>query len=343
MNRNGFTLIEILAVIAILGILMGIGLQAYDRYTTKARNEAYDTLAKSSMQAAEEYLFDHPSTTEVNFDTLVLDRYLNNADDPSDNTNQCEGTVRITTENENGAISKNHYIVDMCCVNGNYQYDDAGRKVKTTVCQANFQEEKFIEHDASKCGASKEKTKKFSIYTMNYIDKICVKNKSGKYGGCYDGNNPYGNINYPCRRYDYHQYTCNCFYSKDSSKYCNSTITGQSNHTMKIKYLETTEGFAACNSDAPGDFNSYVHDVCWEGRYGSGKTVMTFHGYQFFKGKSEGYTDFRPDGTWFHDNISGLSLEDRVQRIDNDGEIDYNRGCRDTCIRFATQISKVSK
>ena len=117
MNSNGFTLVEILAVVAILGILTGLGIQAYTRYTEKARTQAFDTLAKSSMRAAEQYMFDHPAATEVNFDTLVMESYLSNADFPRDTSQQCSGTVRVTrtAAGVNGVVQDSHFIVDMCC------------------------------------------------------------------------------------------------------------------------------------------------------------------------------------------------------------------------------------
>ena len=59
---------------------------------------------------------------------------------------------------------------------------------------------------------------------------------------------------------------------------------------MKIRYFNNANGIAACNSDDPGSFNSYVTKVCTYGtydRYGlaDNPDVMGFHGYQFFKEK----------------------------------------------------------
>ena len=350
-KQKGFSLVELLAVIAILGILSGLAIGAYSRYKDKARQEAYDTLVKSSISAAESYLMDHPGTTDVNFDTLVNNQYLENSKDAYDNASDCVGTVRMTpdTNTEDDQLVKNKFIVDVCCANGNYQYDSNGRKVQTTMCQADFNEEKYIEHETSQCGSGKTKSKKFSIYTMEYLNRVCTKANNGRYGGCYDGSNPYGNTNFPCRRYQYYQYSCQCVYSKANNKYCSYSIPSSSSHIMRIKYLENANGHAACESDTPSSFNSYVHDVCWEGRYSGNSTVMTFHGYQFFKGQSTGYTDFRPEGTWFHDNITGISLEDRIQRkndkLDAAGKVVPNpdQGCRDTCVRFTEAISKLAK
>ena len=350
MKNKGFTMVELLAVIAILGIMTGLAMSAYTRYKESARNKGYDIMASSAISGAESYIMDNPAATEVNFDTLVNNGYLEDTIDPADSNNNCTGTVRVSKQasSDPTKLNENSFIVDMCCSNVNYQYSSNGRKAKTTLCQANFNEEKYIQRDESKCIADNLKSKKFSIYTMDYKNKVCTKGRNGRYGSCYDGNNPYGNTNYPCRQYQYYQFSCKCYYTKDENKFCKSEIVGHSSHIMKIKYLENNDGINACKSDTPGYFNSYVHDVCWEGRYKNDSDVMTFHGYQFFKGKSSGYTDFRPEGTWFHDNISGISLEDRVQRKNDKIEGDKvvpneEQGCRDTCVRFTEAISKISR
>ena len=335
-NNRGFSLVEMLAVVAILGILFGIGIQAYSMYTTKTINQGFDILAESSINGFEQYLLDHPFAEEVNIDVLVNENYLENNNDPANKGGTCDGTVRLVDSgDDSGGLKKNSYVLDLCCANRNYQYDSNGRKVKTSVCQANFNEEKYIEKTAANCGSGKTKIRSFNIYTMNYLSKICTKNNN-KYGSCSDDT-----ANLPCRRYKYYQYRCRCTYSKVSNKYCSSEITSSSDHVMKIRYFDNSNGLNACNSDTPSSFNSYVSQVCVAGVYEEGKNVMTFHGYQFFKGQSSGYTDFRPEGTWFHDELSGITLEDRVTRGENnaDGTPDSEKGCRDTCIRFTEALS----
>ena len=69
-KNKGFTLVEILTVIVILGILFAVGITAYSKYKDKARIQGYDTMAKSASQAASEYRMDHP-------DNLVQKYYDN--------------------------------------------------------------------------------------------------------------------------------------------------------------------------------------------------------------------------------------------------------------------------
>ena len=139
-NNKGFSLVELLAVIAILGILFGIGIQAYSRYREKSKIEAYDTMAKSASQAAEEYKMEHPAVTEINFDTLFNGGYLSSITNPGDNSSSCVGTVNISvkTGDEDSKLDENEYVVLICCGNYNYTYSfPSGNKVENELgCQA---------------------------------------------------------------------------------------------------------------------------------------------------------------------------------------------------------------
>lgn len=117
-------MVELLAVIVILGILMTIGFAAYTRYRQKARQQAYDTMAKSATEAAEEYLMDNPKATVVTFDELVEGEYLDTIQDPRNNSKDCSGKVVITKNesNDKKVLDVNTYKVSMCCKKYNYTY-----------------------------------------------------------------------------------------------------------------------------------------------------------------------------------------------------------------------------
>ena len=138
-NTKGFSLVELLAVVAILGILFGIGLAAYDRYTTKARNTAYEAMVNSAKNAMEEYMMDHPGEDSVSLEVLYKNNYLERPADPSDKSSECEGKVvaMIDETNSDAEIDAYNYKVSLCCANYNYTYEvGKNYKTKDKYCRA---------------------------------------------------------------------------------------------------------------------------------------------------------------------------------------------------------------
>lgn len=334
LNNKGFSLVELLATMVILGIILAAGIAQYRKYTRDATIQSYDVLAESASQAAENYIMDHGNNIDsINLDELVEDGYLENMDDAAVEDGNCTGTVNIINNpgELEGQIDYNDFTVSLCCKNYNYTYAfPGGSKVEDkTGCRANENVRKYIEPNPEvNCLSSTTQNITYSIYTMDYIGKICDKDANNKYGTCSDSVE-----NLPCRKYTYHQRYCTCTYSQNTNKFCSSSVSATGDdHTMKVRYYENTNGISACKSDDSKKINSYVSRVCTYGTYSTGKDVMTFHGYQFFKGASVGYTDFQPNGSWFHD---GGYYDDRVPRgADVNGKPNYEDGCRKTCIHF---------
>ncbi len=103
MDKKGFTLIEILAAVVILGILTTVGASAVLRYIGDARDQSYDTMKKSAYSAAQDYLihygayFEVGDSEEISIETLVEEGFLEPLVDPTkkDGSN-CTGKVVIT-------------------------------------------------------------------------------------------------------------------------------------------------------------------------------------------------------------------------------------------------------
>ncbi len=135
-NQKGFTLIEILAAITILGILSIITLLAYTKYIDISRDKAYKMLIQSTISAMDNYMMDHPTTEVITMEELYAGEYLERPSDPQNNAKTCNGKVRVQKiENENG-IDQYDYKISMCCENFNYTYQDEGRvRVKDNYCR----------------------------------------------------------------------------------------------------------------------------------------------------------------------------------------------------------------
>ena len=136
MNQKGFTMVEILVAVTILGLLSAMTIAGYSRYIHLARIEGYNVMVNSAKQAAEDYIMDHPGdATEaekkdslatyymakkaptITFDELVEQGYLKRTTDPADKSVSCRGAVRVAyIPGESSKILDQYiYEIDLCC------------------------------------------------------------------------------------------------------------------------------------------------------------------------------------------------------------------------------------
>ena len=133
-NNKGFSLIELLGAITILGIITTFAIITYSRYIEQSRKKSYKIMRESAISATEEYLLDHPTSSNVSvtFKELVDGEYLENADDPSDTSTDCKGKVTVI-ENDatDSALAYNDYEVVICCANYYHTYNTKTKEDKT--------------------------------------------------------------------------------------------------------------------------------------------------------------------------------------------------------------------
>lgn len=131
LNRKGFTLIEIIAAVVLLGLLTVIALRGFLYYLDWSRKKAYDTMAQSASTAAEQYIMDFPHAsvpeddayTEEGYQSGITYEELNEAGYLSDISDpmggECTGKVVIgyikADENNKRALDKYMYVVHECC------------------------------------------------------------------------------------------------------------------------------------------------------------------------------------------------------------------------------------
>ena len=134
-NNKGFTMIELLAVITLMGILMVVAVPAVMKYVTKGRNTSMDTMLKSSYEAAENYIMDNnilinaaSGDKEIPIKTLVDQQYLEALVDPIGTEDRCDqdGSSKVLVKYDDttaGDLVSYRYEVSIVCPqSGTYKY-----------------------------------------------------------------------------------------------------------------------------------------------------------------------------------------------------------------------------
>lgn len=135
MNNKGFSMIELLGVIVIIGILAGLAIPAVTKYIGKTRDRAYDNIYESAYSAAQgKYMNDlQTGDTDYYIKDLYNQGYMDEPIDPS-NKGFCDGRVFIT-EDESTEVSEYTFKVKLNCTNECREYysgkksKDNGKKV----------------------------------------------------------------------------------------------------------------------------------------------------------------------------------------------------------------------
>ncbi len=108
MNKKAFTLIEMLAVIFIIGLLSGIGLVSYRSFFSSAEDSYYSSLENNILLAGNDYFEDHredlPSGdnySEIPLSTLIEGKYI---DQVKDSKGKMCNNGKVYAYNENKKI-----------------------------------------------------------------------------------------------------------------------------------------------------------------------------------------------------------------------------------------------
>lgn len=131
MNKQGFTLVELLATIVVIALISGIGVISYSAFINQAEDKVYKTYEDTMKAEVEIYLLEHYDDIPLKGEVkrfLITDTNVNfeKFDNPEDKNDKCEASYVDVERYDKDNISLS-YKVCLICNN----YNKNGTKCRT--------------------------------------------------------------------------------------------------------------------------------------------------------------------------------------------------------------------
>ncbi len=130
MKKNkGFTMVELLAVIILIGVLSAVAVTSMSKLTEKAKQSSYDDFEKTLEEAATNYFITYaeeiPSMgnqVTISAQTLIQKGLLETMNDPADDSKNCDQNSYVVVRQEASPNGYNmNLIYEPCLVCSHYQ------------------------------------------------------------------------------------------------------------------------------------------------------------------------------------------------------------------------------
>lgn len=135
MNKKGFTLMELLATITLMGILATLSVVSMDKYINKTKKTIYKDYEKTLKEATTSYLLDNTAylpqigdTTGITVTgkTLTDLGYIDDIKDPKDKTLTCNNNSYVTVIRKENVEFNMDLEYKVCLVCSNYKSSSCG-------------------------------------------------------------------------------------------------------------------------------------------------------------------------------------------------------------------------
>ncbi len=122
MNKHGYTMVELLAVIAIIGLLFTIATISYTSLINKSSNTVYENYMDSMHEAVLTYVIDHPikdngseKDATISLSQLISDHKIDYINNPKDSNDKCGNSyIDVNREDINGVTNYKYNVYLIC-------------------------------------------------------------------------------------------------------------------------------------------------------------------------------------------------------------------------------------
>ncbi len=185
MNKKGFTLTEILAVLVILGVVMVIAIPSVTSLQTRFKTKYYEKLNDTVISASKTYFKDNKNAipkddvgaTVLSLNGLIKNKYLESVYPYNNKSEQCKGyvvLVKIHEENQ-------YYNCMYCDVEGETVYEGAARRDSNkNMCSLITNESEYFSNSDTVSVKAKAKQENNDVVYIYYeTDPNYLKNNVG--------------------------------------------------------------------------------------------------------------------------------------------------------------------
>jgi len=113
MNKKGFTLVELLSVIVILGIIAGVAITSYNAIIERTRTKSYKNYEQSMKSSATMYIIDNGYKNQITLNELLSSNKIDEFNNPKSN-DKCLSSYVLVNKDFNDSSNLTYKVCLIC-------------------------------------------------------------------------------------------------------------------------------------------------------------------------------------------------------------------------------------